>query len=160
MSIDGHDCRKQTEVCCFRFLFAANKRKLPFYIYLYWNGGIYVYISLNMCILIYIYFYIYVNIYIYAAISNGKWKMEAQAIFPNQFPACSLCKRKFVVCPICLWRNKWKLSVGLNWLNRVSHLGLYQTVGGPSIQYRYHFYHGGLQVTVEWAAGLAGGSQR
>jgi hypothetical protein len=23
-------CSKQTEVCCFRFLFAANKRKLPF----------------------------------------------------------------------------------------------------------------------------------
>ncbi len=36
----------------------------------------------------------------YAAVSNRKWKMEAQAIFLNLFTVSSLNKWKFVVSPI------------------------------------------------------------
>jgi hypothetical protein len=38
------------------------------------------------------------ELYKYAAISNGKHKTEAQAIFLNPFPVCSPCKQQFVVC--------------------------------------------------------------
>jgi hypothetical protein len=31
--------------------------------------------------------------------SNGKRKIEAQAIFLKPFTVCSSCNRKFVVCP-------------------------------------------------------------
>jgi hypothetical protein len=73
------DQEKQTSI--YHFQFAANKRCC------YPN----IYIS--------IYPYIYIYIYIYAAVSNGKWKMEAHAIFLNPMTFCSSCKRKFVVCP-------------------------------------------------------------
>jgi hypothetical protein len=33
-----------------------------------------------------------------AAVSDGKWKTEAQVVFFNLFTFCSLCKWRFVVC--------------------------------------------------------------
>jgi hypothetical protein len=62
-------------------------------------------------IFFYLYFYIYINIY--AAVSNGKRKMETQAIFLNPFTVCSSWKRKFVLCPF---------ENGLNRLNRLARL--------------------------------------
>jgi hypothetical protein len=37
---------------------------------------------------------------VHAAVSNGKRKMEAQVIFLYLFTICSLCKWKFIVCPL------------------------------------------------------------
>jgi hypothetical protein len=65
------------------------------------GGGTYVCtVDGNVCWNIYVHIYIciYIYLYIYAAVSNGKWKTEAQAIILNPFAVCSLCKWKFVVC--------------------------------------------------------------
>ncbi len=65
---------------------------------------LYIYIYID------IYTYIYLHLFIlYAAISNGKQKTKAQAIFHNLFTVCPSCKGKFVVCSSSL-RNKRKLS--------------------------------------------------
>jgi hypothetical protein len=74
-------CSKQTKVTIFRIYTSISTSVYP-YLYIY----IYNYISASIY-------------YIYDTISIVKWKMEAQAIFPNLFAVCSLCKRKFVVCP-------------------------------------------------------------
>ncbi len=80
-------CRKQTEVCRFRF------PKMPFSV-----SSIFC-----QCVSVrtgtYSYLYLYLYFYLYAAVSNGKWKTEAQATFLNPLTICSSCKRKFVVCP-------------------------------------------------------------
>jgi hypothetical protein len=34
-SVEIYVCGEKTEVCLFRFLFAANKQKLPFFVYTY-----------------------------------------------------------------------------------------------------------------------------
>jgi hypothetical protein len=46
---------------------------------------IYIYIHLNMSLSL----ILSISLYIYAAISNGKWKEEAQVIFLNPFTVCS-----------------------------------------------------------------------
>jgi hypothetical protein len=58
--------------------------------------GKYIYMFIYVSISIYLYLCIYM--YIYAAVSHGKRKMEAQAIFLNPFTACSSCKWKLSVC--------------------------------------------------------------
>ncbi len=91
---------KETEVCRFRFLFAA-KQKLWFAVFS-------------------------INTYVYTAVSNGKRKTEAQAIFINSFTVCSSCKRKFAVCLLDdEERNEsYPFANGLKGLNRfgLSHL--------------------------------------
>jgi hypothetical protein len=58
---------------------------------------IYIYICIYIyCIYVYIYIYIYM--YMLPCYKNIIRKMEAQEIFLNPFTACSLCKRKFVIC--------------------------------------------------------------
>jgi hypothetical protein len=49
--------------------------------------------SISICL-----YLISINIHRYAAVSNGKQKREAQAIFRNPFTVCSSCNWKFVVC--------------------------------------------------------------
>jgi hypothetical protein len=61
------------------------------------SGSEQLYIHVYTYISIYLYISIPKYIYIYAAVS--KRKPKAQAIFLNPFTGCSLCKRKFVVCP-------------------------------------------------------------
>jgi hypothetical protein len=48
-------------------------------------------------------------------------KKEAQAIFLNPFTSCSLCKRKFVVCPFVDEEATGNYSFE-NGLNGLSHL--------------------------------------
>jgi hypothetical protein len=53
-----------------------------------------------------------------------KRKTEAQSIFPNPFTICSLCKRKFVVCPFIDEETKvsYPFANGLNGLYELAHL--------------------------------------
>jgi hypothetical protein len=64
----------------------------------------------------------------YAAVSDGKQKTEAQAIFLNLFTVCLLCWQMFVVFLFVLWRDKQKLSAanGVNRLNGLAHLCVYE----------------------------------
>jgi hypothetical protein len=57
----------------------------------------------------------------YAAVSNRKRKMEAQAIFLNQFSVSSSNKWKFVVCPKVNEEMKGSYSFA-NRLNGFAHL--------------------------------------
>jgi hypothetical protein len=60
----------------------------------YWVIYTYTYI----CMHIHAYICRYVCMYTYAAVSNGKWKTEVQAISLHPFTICSSCKRKLSVC--------------------------------------------------------------
>ncbi len=110
---------EQTEVGCFCCLFAANKRKLLFYISSIFRIYIYIYIetaayiykrksATSICLLqtdngngkllhMYIYFCIYIrektiynSICIYIYICcSFKWKTETQVIFLNPFTICT-----------------------------------------------------------------------
>ncbi len=62
----------------------------------------------------------------YAAVSNGKQKMETQENFLNPFTICSLCKRKFVVCPFAdkKTNRSCPFTNGLNGLNGVACLSM------------------------------------
>ncbi len=80
------------------------------------------YIATAAYIYIYIYTFIYIYfIYVYAAVSNGKRKTEAQAIFLKQFTVCSSCKRKFVVCPSVYEETNGSYPFA-NKLNRLTEL--------------------------------------
>ncbi len=51
-----------------------------------------------------------------------KRKTKAEAIFLNPFIVCSLCKRKFVVCPVVNEQTN-KSYPFANGLNGLAHLG-------------------------------------
>jgi hypothetical protein len=49
--------------------------------------------------------------------------MKAHAIFLNPFTACSLCKWKFVVCPIVdQTKGSYQFANGLKGLNRLARI--------------------------------------
>ncbi len=109
-------CSKQMDVCCFHFLFAEDKRKLPFSIssiFHWWNSG---------------------NVETWRHGNTGTWwqgdmktgrqgdieiwrhgdikqKMKVQAILPHPFTLCASCKQKFVVCPFVDKETQRKLSI-------------------------------------------------
>ncbi len=68
----------------------------------------------------YTFIYLYIMC-LYAVVFNGKWKTEAQVIFLNLLTICSLCKRKFVVCPFVYKEinGSYPFAYGLNGLNRL-----------------------------------------
>jgi hypothetical protein len=104
------DQAKQTYV--FHFPFAANLRKLPFSVYIYWMLT-YTYV--------YLYIYIYLYLYICVAISNRKRKPRRFSLirlpfahcangsssfvrlFMKKKPKLSFCKRNKRTCP-CMRR--------------------------------------------------------
>ncbi len=88
-------CSKQTGVCCFRFLFAANKWKLPFSI----SSDFRVFVCVYTFIFILIFIFVFIFIFIYAAISNGKQK-------PRRFTICSSCKRIFGFVRLLTKKNR------------------------------------------------------
>ncbi len=102
---DGHvclnsNCHLQFIVCQprkknFRFLFPLAPKLMKFVVYIFCLQQINVSCRF-LLVLLSLYIYIYIQ---YAAVSNQKWKTDAQAIFLNPFMVCSLCKWKFVVCP-------------------------------------------------------------
>jgi hypothetical protein len=91
-------CSKPTEVFCFRFPFAANKRKFPFSVS---SFSVYIYLCCGF-----------------------KRKTEAQVVFLNPFTVSSLFKWKFVVCPLIdeETNGSYPFANGLNGLNRLAHL--------------------------------------
>jgi hypothetical protein len=88
-------CSKQIEVYCFRFPFAANKRKLPFSLSFVFRIGIYM-LPFKL------------TVYIYAAVSNGKRK-------PNRFSLVRLSllivQTELSNLSVCCRRTKRKLSI-------------------------------------------------
>ncbi len=60
-------------------------------------------------------------VWIFAAVSNGKRKTEAKAIFLNPCTACSSCKRKFVVC-LFVYEEANRSYPFANGLNGLSYL--------------------------------------
>jgi hypothetical protein len=64
--------------------------------------------------------YIYLN----AAVSKGKQKTKAQAIFLNPFTVCSVCKRKLVACLFVYEEaiGSYPFANGLNGLNELDRL--------------------------------------
>jgi hypothetical protein len=81
-------CSKQMKVCHFRFLFAANKRKLPISVISFFCiNGIYIYIETAT--------------YMYICCSF-KQKTEAQVIFLHQFTVCSSYKWKFLLVSLLM----------------------------------------------------------
>jgi hypothetical protein len=100
--------KQQTLITVFRlqknngslpFLFAINKWKLPF--------SIYIRVYIEMAAYIYIYIYICICIYICC---HFKWRMEAQVIFLNPFKICSSANKSLSSVRL-FQRNKQKLSV-------------------------------------------------
>jgi hypothetical protein len=99
------------------------------HMHIYWNGSIYIFIY------IYIYIYLFISIYIYICVYISisilyiyifvyrmlpfQTKTRAQAIYPNLFTVCSLCKGSLLF--VCLRRNKRKLSICKR-LNGLAHL--------------------------------------
>jgi hypothetical protein len=77
----------------------------------------------------YIYIYLYIiYIYLHDAISNVKWKTEAQTITLNLFTVCSSCKGKFVVCPFVYEETNGSYPFS-NGLKGLADLYLYAAVG-------------------------------
>ncbi len=110
-------CSKPTEVSCFRFPFAVNKGKLPFFISSVFQIYIIIYIRKTE-----LYVYIYICCHFKRKTKNG---------CPGErFTIYSLCKRQFVICLFvdketdgsypCANRLNW--LKGLNGLNGVAHL--------------------------------------
>ncbi len=52
---------------------------------------------------------IYIYTYTYVTVSNEKRKTETETILFNSFTVCSSCKRKFVVCPVCLMKKQMEV---------------------------------------------------
>ncbi len=102
-------CRKQTEVCRFRFFYSVCSKQRDvaifssvFRIYIYICRYVYIETAAYRCIGIYVYHMLPFQM------ENGKWKPRRFFFIWLPFAhhtnwSCRLS--------VCLWRNKWKLSV-------------------------------------------------
>ncbi len=84
------------------------------YVYIW----IYIYIKF---IFVFVFIFIFI---LYAALSNWRWKTEAQAIVLNPFTICSSYKWKFVICTFVdeETNGSYPFANGLNGLNGVNGL--------------------------------------
>jgi hypothetical protein len=121
--------RKQTEVWCFRFLFAANIRKLSFSVFLYWDGSRYIYLYFlyidlyNIYQYIYLYLYIYLCKYIYIYIYVCYlFKQKTKNGIPGDFPF-SFYRLLIVEKEVCVGLFTPNESYPfVDGLNRLAHL--------------------------------------
>jgi hypothetical protein len=96
----AHLLTQQTKITIYSLPTKENNfRFLCIYILKRQHIDIYRNIYIYTYLYVYVYVYIYIYIYIYTAVSNGKWKTEAGAIFPSLITICSQCKLKFVIGP-------------------------------------------------------------
>jgi hypothetical protein len=114
-------CRKQMEGYSFHFPFAANKQNVSFSINTVFHMYIFIYIYVETAA----YMYISISIYICC---HFRRKTEAQMIFLNLFTVCSLCKQKFVVCPLVYKETNgcYLFANGLKGLNGLAHLCVFR----------------------------------